>query len=202
MCRTSTLRDSLTREGSCTLSTGIEGKHHHNQRPRNVLRKRDLYRAKTIDASQEFELEFLLARGENKWSQMVSTITREGVVSSDSIPDLVEYLAFQIVRTLQQRESARSFSDYLSTGVAILELRAQQESGELSSSESAAVDEFVVDANKGELRATRPESHLLGDQMAGLVPIVEILERRLALRGGVSRPSGFRSFRPPPCTLG
>ena len=154
----------------------IKDKHHHKQRPRNVLQKRDLYRAKTIDQSQEFDLEHILATGETNWSRIVARIISEGVVSSESIPDLVEYLAFQFVRTLQQRVSVRALSDHFSTGMAILELRAQQESGELSHSESAEVDEFISDANKGELRAIESESHMLRNQMAGLVQIAEILE--------------------------
>ena len=154
----------------------IKGNHLRDQRPRSILKKRDLYRARTIDESQEFELEHILAVGEANWSRIVATIISEGVVSSESIPDLVEYLAFQIVRTLQQRENMRALSDHFSTGMAILELRAQQESGELGHSERAAVDEFIADANKGELRAIESESHMLRNQMSGLALMVEILE--------------------------
>ena len=45
----------------------IKGKHLPNQRPRSILKKRDLYRARTIDESQEFELEHILA----EWGRQI-----------------------------------------------------------------------------------------------------------------------------------
>lgn len=147
-----------------------------SQRPRNVLRKRDLYRVTTADDSDEFELERMLARGEARWAQVVARILREGVVSNDIVPELVEYLAFQIVRTLQQREGARALADHFSTGTAILELRARQRSGELSDNESAAAEEFIASANERGLRAVESESNVLRGQMAGLTQIIDILD--------------------------
>ena len=93
---------------------------------RNVLIKRDLYRATTPDEDQQFEIEHILATGEAKWSQAITSIVKQGVVLFSGIPDLAEYLAFQHVRTLQRRDDMRAVMDHFAAGFEVMELRAGQ----------------------------------------------------------------------------
>ena len=153
-----------------------QAKHRRNQSPRNVLIKRDLYRATTLDEDQQFEIEHILALGEAKWSEAIRSIVKQGVVSIDLIPDIAEYLAFQHVRTLQHRYDMRAVMDHFAAGIEVMELRARSDANELAASEKAAADDFIREVNEGEIRVREPEDNVFAQQMFALPPIIEALQ--------------------------
>ena len=162
-------------KGKVTAYNRRTQKTHTRQNPRNVLVEKNFYRALTKRKGEEYTLERLFAYGEDRWTSLIKLITKNGIVDHEQIPDIAEFLAVQFIRTPQRRHTFRVSSDYLRTGMAIIDLRARQEAGELSAEDQAISERFIADANAGKVRVFEPDSNLLAMQFSSLLELAERL---------------------------
>lgn len=150
-------------------------KHRKNQNPKRVLVKRDLYRAESKVPGEEYMLERILAVGEAQWAPLLNSIVKAGVVEADQIPGLAEYLTLQHARTLNHRSRVRAVADYFTTGMVIMDQRAQRDAGEISDEEWSGVEDDIADINDGKFWLREPDSNILAMQMDALAECAEIL---------------------------
>ena len=142
----------------------VSRRHLLNQNPNEILTKNYFYRHKTAPKGEQFFLENLFSGGESKWAIMIKRIVGQGHVPGEFLGDLIEFLAVQHTRTLRARDDIRAMSDYFTTGMGILELRQALAEGKLDEKEREAVENFVADANSGELRLVDAEDNIRAQQ--------------------------------------
>lgn len=153
----------------------VTRRRRKNQNPKRVLLKRDLYRTESKIPGEEYTIEHILANGEAQWAPLLDSIVKAGVVETDQIPELAECLAFQLARTLSHRSRVRAIADYFTTGMAIMDQRAQRDAGEISDTKWASIEGVIADINKGKFWLSEPDSNILAMQMDALAERVAIL---------------------------
>ena len=146
-----------------------------NQNPKRVLFENDFYRASTKQKSDEYTVEHLFSTGESQWAPLVRSVVKNGIIEYDQIPTIAEFLAVQAIRTRQHRHRYQVGTDYLKTGMTIIDLREQQRTGNLPTDDQAKVDQFITEVNAGQVRVSEPDTNLLKMQLSVLSQTFEVL---------------------------
>ena len=150
------------------------GRVRKNMDPKRVLIEKDLYRAKTKNKEDEYTLEHLFSEGEARWAPLIREIVKTGTILQDQIPDLIEFLAVQAVRTRLRRINFQRLSEYLTTGMVVLDLRQRLESEEFNDEQRTVVENFITDVNARKWRLTQPPSNMLVSQIKMLPELVDV----------------------------